>query len=110
MTLLAASDVLMDDLTHRARIGDFKPVIYKGRFCYAPRTRIICQLADGTSAFQDELPKGAEVTGTRMVTTYDGEMIGRYKRNARALIKLLSLRMPEKYGKALRRQRKPPAR
>jgi hypothetical protein len=32
--------------------------IYKCKYCYESRIRTICQLADGTSAFQDELPKG----------------------------------------------------
>jgi len=45
-----------------------------------------------------------------MVTTYDGEMIGSYKRNWRALSKLLSVTLPEKYGNVLRRERKPHAR
>ena len=106
--LLVAVDLLRDDLVRRARIGDFKPVIYNGRICYAPRIRTICQLADGTSAFQDELPKGAEVTGTRMVTTYDGEMIGTYKRDDRALLKLLALNMPEEFGHVSRRKRANP--
>jgi hypothetical protein len=30
-----------------------------------------------------------------MVTTYDGEMLGIYKKDARALVKLLALMLPE---------------
>jgi hypothetical protein len=105
-----AADSLMDELARLALEGEFKPVVYKGQFCYAGRERIICDLADGTSAFQDELPKGAIVTSRRKVTTRDGEMIGRYKINSRALFQLLALRMPEKYGHVLRRARKPRAR
>ena len=108
--VLMRADEIKDGLARLALTGVFKPVIYKGRFCYAPRIRILCELADGTSAFQDELPKGAKVTGSRMVTTYDGEMIGSYKRNWRALSKLLSVTLPEKYGNVLRRERKPRAR
>ena len=105
---MAAGDI-KDELARLGLTGAFKPLIYKGHFCYAKRTRIICQLADGTSAFQDELPKGAKVIGSRKVTTHDGEMLGWYKINSRALIKLASVMMPETYGNALRRERKPRA-
>jgi hypothetical protein len=54
-------DTVLDALMERAVFGVFKPVIYKGKSCREPRCRIICQLADGTSAFADELPKGARV-------------------------------------------------
>jgi hypothetical protein len=54
-------DTVLDALMERAVFGVFKPIIYKGKFCREPRCRIICQLADGTSAFADELPKGARV-------------------------------------------------
>lgn len=108
--VLMAADAMKDELARLGLHGVFKPLIYKGQFCYASRTRIICQLADGTSAFQDELPKGAKVTGSRMVRTHDGEMIGRTKRNMRALLKLASVMMPERWGDVVRRERKPRAR
>ena len=74
MQLMMASDAVKDELAHMALVGDFVPLVYRGRFSYEKRIRIICQLADGTSAFQDELPKGAKVTSSRMVTTHDGKM------------------------------------
>jgi hypothetical protein len=98
MTVLMVADAMKDEFVRLSRDGVFKPAIYKGKFCYAPRERIICQLADGTSAFQDELPKGAKVTGSRTVKVYDGEMIGSYKISERALIKLLSVMLPEEFG------------
>jgi hypothetical protein len=36
----------------------------------------------------DDLPKGAVVLGRRTVITHDGEMLGRYKINQRALVRL----------------------
>jgi hypothetical protein len=110
MRVLMASDAIKDELIRLGVKGVFEPAIYKGKFCYAPRERIICQLADGTSAFQDELPKGAKVTGSRTVEVYDGEMIGRYKRSECALMKLLSAMPPEEFGNTARRESKPRAR
>ena len=101
--LMMATDAVKDELCRMGGTGVFVPSVYKGRFCYEQRIRIICQLADGTSAFQDELPKGAKVTSSRMVTTHDGKMFGKYKRSARACMMLLSMLMPEKYGHCLRR-------
>jgi len=99
-------DEITDALTQLAFTGVFRPVIYKGQLRYAPRIRIICQLADGTSAFQDELPKGAEVTSSRPVKTYDGKLLGRYKPSSWAVIKLLTLWFPDEFGPIRRRKRK----
>ncbi len=110
LKVLMASDAERDALARLVREGFFTPLIYKGQFCYAARTRIICQLADGTSAFQDELPKGAQVTGTRKVTTHDGEMLGRTRHSASAHLKLMAILNPERWGHVVRRERKPPAR
>jgi hypothetical protein len=104
MQVLMAADAIKDELVRLARTGIFEPAIYRGKFCYVARERTICQLADGTSAFQDELPKGAKVTGSRTVKVRDGEMIGRTKRNSRALIKLATVMLPE-FRYALRRVR-----
>jgi hypothetical protein len=84
-------------------------LVYKGKFSYAPRERTICDLADGTSAFADELPEGAEVTRRRTVTVRDGEILGVWKRSARALILLASALFPE-FGpvRPRRRGRKDP--
>jgi hypothetical protein len=110
MKVLMATDALTDELVSLAIKGVFKPHIRKGKYCYESRIRTICQLADGTSAFQDELKKGAKVTGSREVEFRDGEMIGRTRHNECALIKLLSVMLPEEFGNALRRVRKPRAR
>lgn len=110
MQVLMASDAIRDELVRLAVKGVFKPHLYKGKYCYESRIRTICQLADGTSAFQDELPKGAKVTGSHEVKVHDGEMIGRNRKSSRALIKVLSVMLPEKYGNAARRERKPRAR
>jgi hypothetical protein len=56
---------------------------------------------DGTSAFEDELPKGAKVTGSHTVKVHDGEMIGRYKRSSRALLMLLSVTRRPDHFKAI---------
>jgi hypothetical protein len=110
MQELMAADAIKDQLFRLGVKGIFKPHIYKGKYCYESRIRTICQLADGTSAFQDELPKGAKVTGSREVTVHDGEMIGKTKTSDRALGKLLSMMLPEKYDDPDRRVRKPRAR
>jgi hypothetical protein len=96
-----AAGLLEDALIRWARVGLFEPFIYKGEFQYAARRRTICKLADGTTAFEDELPRGARVTERRTVTTLDGEMLGVYRRDARLLEMLLAAWMPEKYGDAL---------
>ena len=106
-SLMMMTDGLKDRLCDLVQTGVFKPVIYKGRFCYEPRTRTICQLEDGTSAFEDELPKGAKVTESHAVTVHDGAMIGRYKTSERALMMLLAVTIPEEFGKAASRKRKP---
>ena len=93
-----AAGVLEDHLIRLALIGFFEPVIYKGRFQYAKRRRTMCKLADGTTAFEDELPAGARVIERRAVMTRDGEQLGVYKKNALALIKVAAARRPEKYG------------
>jgi hypothetical protein len=102
-----ATGAARDELVSLGRIGVFVPNIYRGRFRYEKRIRFLCELADGTQAFQDELPNGAKVTSSRMVTVRDGKIVGRYRRSARALMMALAMMMPEKYGNALRRPRNP---
>jgi hypothetical protein len=63
------------------------------------------KLADGTTAFEDELPKGARVTGSQIVTTRDGEILGLYRHDARLLKKLRRACMAERYGTARQRRR-----
>ena len=109
MLVLMATDAIRDELVSRARNGVFKPHIYKGNFCYESRMRTICQLADGTSAFQDELPRGAKVIGSHLVKVHDGAIIGRTRRNAGALLKAVSLLVPE-FRDIRLRVRKPRAR
>ena len=103
---LGRIDDLKDMLYSLGVTGYFKPLFYKGKPCFAERTRTLCQLADGTTAFEDELPKGARVTAREKVTTHDGEPLGVQKRDPRALRMLAALWMPEKYGKASGRFRK----
>ena len=97
-TLPMAAGALEDDLIHWARVGLFEPFVYQGKFQYATRKRTLCKLADGTTAFEDELPQGAKVTERRTVTTRDGERLGVYRRDARLLAMLLEAWMPEKFG------------
>ena len=104
-TLMMAEDAVRDELVDLARIGVFIPTTYRGRFHYEQRIRFLSELADGTMAFQDELPKGAKVTSSRMVTVRDGKIVGKYKRSWRALVMALAMMMPEKYGHCLRRVR-----
>jgi hypothetical protein len=80
---MAEGDVL-DDLVQRGIVGVFKPYKYKGQFCYAELKRVLCELADGTTAFEDELPEDATVLRRRTVTTR-GEQLGVYKKDTRAL-------------------------
>jgi hypothetical protein len=108
LELRQATDFLTDKLVELACVGVFKPYFYKGKVCYASRKRTICDLADGTSAFADELPKGAEVTKRRTVTVRDGKMLGVYKSDTRALKKLLAAWFPEQFGPARRRRRRQP--
>jgi hypothetical protein len=110
MQELMAAGAIEDELVRLASKGVFKPRIYKGKCCYEWRIRTICQLKDGTSAFEDELPRGAKVTGSHEVTVHDGPMIGRTRHSSRALGKLLKLMLPEEFGKPGRRVRKPRAR
>ena len=110
MKVLMVTDAIKDELVSLAVKGVFKPHIYKGKYCYESRIRTICQLADGTSAFQDELPKGAKVIGSREVEVHDGAMIGKTRRSSRGLAKLLSVILPEELGAAFKRVRKPRAR
>ena len=100
-----AADAVEGELFRRGVIGVFEPHIYKGQYCYAARQRIMCTLADGTFAFEDELPKDAEVTARCTVTTRDGERLGTYRKDVRALLILAAARMPEKYGNARQRNR-----
>jgi hypothetical protein len=91
-----AKDAVVDALVHRGMVGVFKPYIYKGEFCYEKRKRVLCDLADGTTAFEDELPKGARVIQRRTVTTRGAQM-GVYKLETRALSKFIN-GLPKGYG------------
>jgi hypothetical protein len=84
---MAEGDAL-DELVRRGRVGEFQPLIHKGQFQYAVLERTLCTLADGTTAFEDKLPKGATILERRTVTTR-GEMLGVYKRDPKALWKAL---------------------
>jgi hypothetical protein len=97
-------DTVKHDLYVSGRVGVFRPLFYKGKVCCAARQRTLCKLADGTSAFADELPGGAVVLERRTVITHDGEMLGRYKINQRALVRLAAVWMPERYGNVLKRK------
>jgi hypothetical protein len=94
-----------DAVVRAALTGVFVPLIYRGKIQRAKRERTICKLADGTTAFEDELPKGARVAGRQIVTTRDGEILGAYRHDARLHIKLLKAWMPEKYGTVGQRRR-----
>jgi len=100
-----AKDALLDALAGPALKGVFKPVIYKGKLQYATRERTLCTLADGNTAFEDELPQDATVTG-RQTVTVDGEVLGWYKIDTRALLKAMALTMPEEFGPARLRKGK----
>jgi hypothetical protein len=93
-----AAGALQDNAIRLATVGLFEPVVYKGQFQYAPRKRTLCLLADGTSVFEDELPKGASVSERRTVMTRDGEMIGMYRPDGGLLLKILAAKIPEQYG------------
>jgi len=98
-SLPEAAGVLEDDMVRWARIGVFEPIIYKGKFQFAPRKRTMCKLADGTMCFEDELPaKHAKVEERKTVLTADGEMLGTFSRDAGLMAKLAVAWMPEKYG------------
>lgn len=98
-TIPMALGALEDSVTHFARHGWFQPLIYKGELQYAWRRRTLCQLADGTTVFEDELPKGALVTGRRTVSTHDGEMLGTHRIDQRLLLAVAAKWMPERYGR-----------
>jgi hypothetical protein len=100
-----AKDAVLDELVRRGVKGVFKPYIYKGKLQYATRERTLCTLADGTTAFEDELPKDATVTG-RQTVTVRGEVLGVYKYDTRALWKAMVLTMPEEFGPARLRKGK----
>jgi hypothetical protein len=93
-----AMQCLEDDMVAWARVGVFEPNIFQGRFQYASRKRVMCLLADGTSAFADELPKGAKVMQRRTVTTNDGEMLGVWRRSEGMMGRLAAAWLPQKYG------------
>ena len=95
--LLIAADTIKDRLCRLGMKGIFKPFLYKGSFCQAVRERTICELADGRSAFEDELPIGAIVTKRRTVRVHDGEVLGRFVTDDRALIKLAGVLMPDEF-------------
>jgi hypothetical protein len=102
-TIPMALGALEDSVTHLALHGWFEPLIYQGEFRYALRKRTICQLADGTTAFEDELPKGARVTGRSAVSTADGEMLGRIRHDEGLLLDLVAKTIPERYGRGRRK-------
>lgn len=108
-TIPMALGALEDSVTELARHGWFQPLIYQGEFQYARRRRTLCQLADGTSVFEDELPKGALVTGRRTVSTDDGEMLGRHRSDAGLLLAVAAKWMPERYGRQAAREQVGPA-
>jgi hypothetical protein len=93
-----AVQCLEDDMVAWARVGVFEPNIFQGRFQYASRKRVMCQLSDGTTAFADELPKGAKVLQRRTVTTNDGEMLGVWRRSEGMMGKLAAAWMPKRFG------------
>jgi len=95
-----AKGTVLDELLRQGLIGNFKPIVYKGEFQYAKRERTLCVLEDGTTAFEDQLPRDARVIQRRTVTTR-GEQLGFYKINGRALWKAAVLLMPERYGKGV---------
>jgi hypothetical protein len=91
-----AKDAVFDELVRRGVVGEFVPLIYKGKERYATRKRVMCTLADGTTAFEDELKKDARVIQRRTVTTR-GKQLGVYKHDSRALWAAI-VGMPEGYG------------
>jgi hypothetical protein len=93
-----ASGALKDDAVKWARKGIFEPLVWQGQFKFATRKRTMCLLEDGTSAFEDELPKGAKVKERRTVKTADGEMLGIYRRSEGLMGKLLSAHLPDEFG------------
>ena len=84
MATQMARDAGRDELVNLGLIGDFRPIVDKGQFQYARRERTLCLLADGTTAFEDELPQDARVLQRRTVTTR-GAKLGFYERDGRAL-------------------------
>lgn len=99
---LAVPDAIQafdDELMEWARVGVFEPVVYKGKIQRGPRKRTLCMLKDGSTAFDDELPEGAEVTDKREVMTPDGEIIGVYKKSERIALAVAARWMPAKYGR-----------
>jgi hypothetical protein len=99
-----AIGAVQDALIRVALTGVFVPLIYKGEIQRAQRERTICQLAEGTTAFEDELPKGARVTGRQIVTTRDGEILGTYRHDGCVLTMLLRAWLPARYGTARQRR------
>jgi hypothetical protein len=99
-----AIGAVQDAIVRVALTGVFVPLIYKGKIQRAERERTICKLAEGTTAFEDELPKGARVTGRQIVTTRDGEILGIYRHHTCLLTMLLKAWMPERYGTGRQRR------
>jgi hypothetical protein len=98
-SLPEAGGLLEDDAIQWARRGLFEPTIYQGEYCYEKRQRTMCKLADGTTAFEDELPKKhAKILQRRTVVTADGLQIGIFRRDPGLLARLLAAWMPEKYA------------
>jgi hypothetical protein len=96
--LRESRDLLKDRAVSISLNGHWEPNMYQGRFQYANRKRVMCQLSDGTTAFADELPKGAKVLQRRTVTTNDGEQLGVHRVDAGMLGKLLSAWCPDEFG------------
>jgi hypothetical protein len=91
----AAGDQIQDDMVQWARKGVFEPAIYMGQFCYEKRQRVMCKMADGTTAFEDELPKKHQpIIDRKTVVTKDGPQIGVWKRDAGLLAKLATAWIP----------------
>ncbi len=97
-----AAGFLEDRAVRYAARGVFEPEVYKGKYCYEPRERIRCTLADGTEAFKDKLPKKhAKVISERIVMTPDGKQIGVWRPDTKLLAILLSAWLPAKYRRAV---------
>jgi hypothetical protein len=87
---------ITDDMVHLARVGAFEPHYYKDQECFARRKRTQCALADGTTAFEDELPKKhPPIVGRKTVLTADGPQLGTYRREAGLLAMLAKAWIPE---------------
>jgi hypothetical protein len=95
-SLVEARDVIKDKAV--SNLEAFKPHFHKGKECFALRQRVQVVLADGTTAFQDELTrkqKRVKIMARKTVMTADGPQLGVYKVNTGLISKLLSAWCPE---------------